>query len=359
MAMDGTDNLDAASDFPSSLPESDRLQWAGMTASQRGRAADRLAAIESWQSGAIPLEAALQASGLSRTRFYTVAAEFRSAGTLASLGAFAGAGASRQRLDPEAVNALQAVVADVVALNRGASTSQLVRLMVEASGVEERLLPGSTRLRAIVEAEQRRADATGQAGNALKLDVSAINLPRADGRPHLMHVIADDGTRLVLGLAVGATLDEADGYARAARDAQARIEGALAGVRWVDRLLRMEITVGGDQVRAAALRTRLIDGGVKANVQLAPVRYGRYWRKLVGPRIGRVEITPGRTEEGRAVPDNDDMTPWTDEAALAAVTLAVEQHNAAILAELDVSHGRPVMPDDMRLALDVLSEAGR
>lgn len=359
MAADGTEQAGASSDFPSSLPESDRLQWAGMTASQRARAADRLAAIEAWQSGRIPLDAALEASGLSRTRFYTVAAEFRSAGTLASLGAFAGAGASRQKLNPEVVNALQAVVADVVAMNRGASTSQLVRLMVEASGVDEKLLPGTTRLRAIVEAEQRRADATGQAGNALKLDVTAVNLPREDGRPHLMFAIVDDGTRLVLGVAVGASLDEADGYGRAAGDAVARISGALAGVRWVDRLLRMEITIGGDQGRAAALRSRLIEGGVRANVQLAPIRYGRYWRKLVGARVGRVEITPGRTEEGQAVPDNGDMTPWTDEAALAAVTLAVEQHNAAILAELDTTHGRPVMPDDMERALHVLAASGR
>jgi hypothetical protein len=297
----------------------------------------------------------LDRSGLSRTRFYTVAAEFRSAGTLASLGAFAGAGASRQKLNPDAVNALQAVVADVVAMNKGASTSQLVRLMIEASGVDEKILPGSTRLRGIVEAEIRRADATGQAGNALKLDVTAINLPRADGRPHIMYCIVDEGTRLILGASTAGTLEEAAGYRSAALDALARIGNALCSVRWVDRLLRIEIVVGGDRDAAAGLRGRLIDGGVRANPQLAPRRYGRYWRKLVGERLGRIEITPGRTEEGLAVPDNGDMTPWTDEAARAAVGLAVEQHNAAILAELDTSSGRPIMPDDMQRALEVLS----
>jgi hypothetical protein len=344
-----------AMDFPGSLPETDRERWDAMTPSQRMRARARLEAIESWHAGDMPLHAALEASGLSRTRFYTVAAEFRSAGTLASLGAFAGAGASRQKLNPDAVNALQAVVADVVAMNRGASTSQLVRLMVEASGVDEKILPGSTRLRGIVEAEVRRADATGQAGNALKLDVTAINLPRAGERPHIMYCIVDEGTRLVLGAWTVGTLDEAAGYRGAALDALARIKGPLAAVRWVDRLLRMEITVGSDREAALSLRGRLLDGGVRANPQLAPTRYGRYWRKLVGKRVGRIEITPGRTEEGQAVPDNGDMTPWTDEAARAAVALAVEQHNAEVLADLDTSSGRPVMPDDMQRALDILS----
>ena len=355
MAAKVQDQSVKGSDFPESLPESDRIAWDAMTPSQRARARDRLAAIVAWQEGDMRLDAALEASGLSRTRFYTVAAEFRAAGTLESLGAFAGAGASRQRLDTETVNALQAVVADGVATNHGASISELVRLLVEAADVDQAKLPGSTRLRGIVETELRRRQATGQAGHALKLSLSAINLPRNDCRPHVMFTLIDEGTRLILGAWSGGTTDEAEGYAHAARDASARIAGALADLKWADRLTRIDAEVGPDRERGAALRARLMDASVGAGVNLAPTRYGRYFRQLVGPRIGRIEITPGRTESGQASPDNSDMTPWTDEAARAAVALAVEMHNAEVLAEMGPTSGRSVMPDGLERALAILA----
>lgn len=353
--MASDEHLDGVgdADFPQSLPESDRARWAGMTMSQRNRARQRLDAIVAWREGRMALADALAASGLSRTRFYAVAAAFKDSGDLEALGAFAGAGAARQRLDPEAVNALQAVVANVVAMNKGASINQLVRAMVDAAGVRENL-PGSTRLRAIVEAEIRRAEATGQAGFALKLDFTAINLPRADGRPHIMFALIDEGTRLVLGASTGGSLDEWVGYGAAARNAVARLAGPLAPLRWTDRLMRIDATVGTDRERAAELRERLMDGRSHPAVNLAPGRFGKYFRKLVGERVGRVAITPLRTEAGMAVPDNKDMTPWTDEAAAAAVYQAVEQHNASILGDLDLSSGRLALPDDLQRALDIL-----
>jgi len=345
-----------ATDFPEALPEADCPRWQAMTVAQRERARKRLDAIMEWQTGKMPFDRALEASGLSRTRFYSVAAEFRTVGTLASLGAFAGAGASRERLDPDVVNALQAVVADVVAMNQGASVSQLVRLMVEAAGVGgSSRLPGSTRLRGIVETEQRRRAATGQAGHALKLDVTAINLPRAGGRPYLMFTLVDEGTRLIFGAWTGASLDLAAGYRSATLDAVARLGGSLAHLRWADRTVRVDMTVGSDRDEAAAIRIRLIEGGVRAQVNLAPGRYGRYFRRLVGDRMGRIGITPLRTVEGPAVPDNGDMALWSDEAAAGAVRLALEEHNASILAGLDVATGRPAPPDDLARTLDILS----
>lgn len=345
---------DLTNDFPESLPDSDRRRWDGMTMSQRVRARRRLDAIVAWRAGTITLSEALNASDLSRTRFYAVAAAFKDAADLESLGAFAGVGAARQKLDPETLNALQAVVADVVATNRGASVNQLVRLMVEAAGRPANL-PGSTRLRAIVEAEIRRADATGQAGHALKLDFTAINLPRPDGRPHIMFTLIDEGTRLVLGASTAGSPDEEVGYREAARDALDRIGGPLASLRWTDRLMRIDATVGADRDAAAAFRTRLMGNRAHPPVNLAPSRFGKYFRRLVGERVGRVAITPLRTLEGCAVPDNADMTPWSDEAAAATVASAIDRHNAEMLAGLDTSSGRPVMPDDLETALRILS----
>jgi hypothetical protein len=141
-----------------------------------------LNAIEGWNAGSLDIEAALRLTDLSRSRFYRMAAEWRSTASLAALGAFAGTGGTKSRLDPDSVNSLQAVVAEVVAMNVGASVSQLVQLMVQQAGVSTGKLPGMSTLRSIVETELRRVRASGEAGNALKLDCTAINLPRAGGR---------------------------------------------------------------------------------------------------------------------------------------------------------------------------------
>lgn len=355
MVLDGTASEAVVSGLPASLPESDRERWSLMTAGQRARAAARLNAIEAWHAGDIDIDAAVAASGLSRSRFYTIASDWRAAPSLAALGALAGAGGARQKLNPEAVNALQAVIANVYAVNKGASISQLVRLMVEASNLDEAILPGTQRLRAIVEAEIRRAEATGQAGHAMKGDVTAINLPRENGRPHLMFVLIDQGTRLVLGVWTQGDLDETSGYRGAALDAQKRIKSSLAGLKWTDRLMRMEFKVR-DQVAGAGLRSKLSDGGVRAPAQAAPKRYGKYFRDIVGQRIGRVEITPARTEDGQALPDNNDMTPWNDEAVRAVVAHAIDRHNMEILAALKPIGARDVPPDDLTLALRTLAE---
>lgn len=354
--LSGQNHEASGSDFPESLSDSDLAVWTAMTPAQRTRARRRLDAILAWQAGDITLGSALEASGLSRTRFYTVSAEFRASRTLASLGAFAGSRASRQRLDPEAVNALQAVVADVVAMNDGASVSELVRLLVDAADIDKQKLPGSTRLRSIVETELRRKQATGQVGHAVKLGLCAINLPRADGRPHILFTLIDEGTQLILGAWSGGTTNETEGYRHAARNALERISGVLSELKWAERLIRIDIEVGGDRERSAAFRSRLIEADLGAGINLAPTRYGRYFRKLIGPRIGRIEITPGRTEKGEASPDNGDMTPWTDDAARTALAIAVEQHNTDILGKLGQHSGRSVMPDGLAKALRILAK---
>lgn len=126
----------------------------------------------------------------------------------------------------------------------------------------------------------------------------------------------------------------------------ARIAGALTDLKWADCLTRIYAQVGGNREKVAALRARLMDAGVGAGVNLASARYGRHFRQLVGPRIGRIEITPGRTEAGHASPDNSIVTPWTDEAPSAAV----EQHNAEVLVETGAASGRSVLPEGLERA---------
>lgn len=352
--MEGT-GAEESSGLPTGLPESDRPLWEGMTALQRDKARSRLAAIEEWQAGRISLADALQESGLSRTRFYTVAAQFRTSPTLGSLGAFAGSGAAKPRLDPRAINELQKVVGEIVANNRGTSISGLVRLMIEAAGVDERRLPGATRLRRIVEAEIRRADATGEAGHAIKMDFTAINLPQQNRRPYIMFALLDEGTRLILGASIQPEPALLRGYRSAAENALVQLQN-LPDLCWTDRFVRAEVTVCDNKERASQLRSIIKGGGVHANVQFAPARYGRYIRKLVGSRFGRIEITPLRTMEGEAVPDNGEMRPWSLQAASGALSQAVEEHNRHVLSELGSMAGRTVAPDDLAHLLDVLAE---
>lgn len=341
--------------FPAELPEADRDRWTEMTASQRAKASARLAAFTAWRDGSMDIDEAIKKSGLSRSRFYRLAADWRASPSLAALGAFTGSGAPRGRLDPKAVNALQSVVAKVVALNEGASVSQLVRIMVDQAGVETKALPGAARLRQIVEDEQRRVSATGEAGHIVLFDCTAINLPRDNGRPFIMFAVIDKGTGLVLGTAVGPEPDVAVGYARAAREALRR-DAEHPGLPWALRTSQLFMVAGADVEASAALRQRMLEAGVRANVLLSsvPRRYGRYLRTAVGDRVGRIAITPGRTEEGEALPDNRDMRPWSEIEASAAVSLAFDQRNATLIGDLVKPVGGR-MPDDLAKALRFLS----
>ena len=304
------------------------------------------------------VDTAIKLSGLSRSRFYRLAAEWRSAPSLTALGALVGAGGSRVRHDPEAINALQAKVSQVVRLNGGVSVSQLVRHLVAESGLAANRLPGTIKLREIVETELRRVAATQEAGNAVKFDCSAINLPRADRRPYILFACLDVGTGLVLGTSIRDTADAEQGYRDAAADARTRLSGSLARLPWARRLANVEMTAGADVDRSIALVHRLLAGGLAANLQLAsaPGRYGRYIRKLAGTRIGRIEITPTRTEQGSVQADNDDVRPWTMAEAAAAVTRSFDDHNATLLPKLEeLAQGRP--PEALDHLLDLLSRS--
>lgn len=358
-ASGGKEKEDAiAKGFPTGLPESDCGRWAELTASQRAKAAIRLAAFRSWQSGEKSLEDAVTASGLSRSRFYRLAADWKVAPSLGALGVFTGSGAARERLDIGAVSALQAVVKDVVMLNEGASVSQLVRIMVERSNVYEKKLPGALRLRQIVENEKRRIAATGEAGHTVMLDCTAINLPQAGGRPHVMFILVDKGTRLILGAAVGPSADATVGYARVTADVRARISSGLADLPWSLRVSQIYLTAGLDIAAAERVVLDLRRAGVRT-VQLkrVPRRYGGYFRQVVGERIARIAITPSRTERGAATPDNGDMTTWSAGEAAAAVAQAVDQHNAGVLVSLPDGEGSR-MPDDLDKTLTLLASLG-
>lgn len=339
--------------FPIELPETERARWLAMTVSQRSKAASRIKAFVGWHAGEISLNDALTLADLSKSRFYRLAAGWRDAPGLDAIGAFAGTagGVKSSRLEPDVVNALQAIVAEVVRFNQGASVSQLASLMVQRAGVPEDQLPSQLRLRKFVEDEQRRVSATGMAGHGIKFDCTAIDIPQADRRPYVMFACIDTGTRILLGVAVSETALAVKGYSLAAADALDRISNELNGLPWTDRVARIEITAGVDLDPSADL-VRSIGDQIGALVQLAssPKRFGRYLRESVGDGIGRIRFTPARTLDGEAVPNTKDMTPWTFENAQGAVKEMARAYNAAILATFENTASKPV-PGELVLAL--------
>lgn len=356
--MKALDGIDLHRRYPPSLPESDRTEWDSMAPSQRERAVRRLEAFEAWFAGEIEIAEAVRRSGLSRSRFYRLAADWRESPGLTALGAAIGSGSAGSRLDPKAVNALQAAVAKVVRFNKDAKVSQLVRLMVEMADIPAGAdLPGDTRLRRIVEDELRRVAGQGEAGDEIRFDCTAINLPQADGRPHILFACLDKGTRAILGYSVQPTVDVAAGYGAAAADALRRVEARLSALPWALRTKQMVLTAGTDADASMALVERLIEAGVQGAVQLTqlPKRFGKYYRELVGTRLGRIEITPARTLDGLAMPDAGDMKPWSTADAVAAVGVIVERHNADVVGAVSNPRGGRV-PDDLLLALKVLAQ---
>lgn len=340
--------------FPAALPQEEEAKWNSLTANQRSRAAQRLKAILAWDSGEVTASQAVIQSGLSRSRFYRLAAEWRAKPSLEALGAQIGVGGRHTRLDPEVINKLQAVVSGVVKVNDGASVSELVRHLVKASSVPEDKLPGVIRLRSIVEDELRRLKAGGEAGNAVRFDCCATNLPRDDERPHILFLCMDAGTRLVFGAAVGSVADIGEGYGEAARDALRRLKEELPDLPWALQLARMEMIAGIDLAASEDLQARL-DQAVRANVQLKrkEKRYGTYIRDIVGPRLGRIEITPKQTEVGLALPANGNMTPWSVNQVRVEVANVIKTYNAKILKSLPPAHGR--MPEDLASVLKILA----
>ncbi|MCH2239764.1 MAG: hypothetical protein MK060_17960 [Blastomonas sp.] len=338
--------------FPAELPEIERARWQTMTVYQRSLAANRIKAFVGWQAGELSLADALVLAKLSKSRFYRLAAKWHDTPNLDAVGAFTGtAGGKSSRLDPLVVNALQAVVPEVVRLNQGSSVRRLVNLMKERVKIPEDDLPSELRLRKFVEDELRRVSATGMAGHAIRFDCTAIDIPQADRRPFIMFAAIDTGTRLVLGVAVLESATAIKGYAMAAADALDRIPSDFGGLSWTDRVARIEITAGADIDPSMEL-VESLSQRVGALVQLAraPKRFGRYLRRSVGDGIGRILFTPARTLTGDAAPNTKDMTPWMFENAQGAVREAVSAYNKAILATLTDAVSKPV-PGELILAL--------
>ena len=323
--------------------------WRRLTPAQRARAVQRFEALFRWWGGAGVEEAAEAAGGLSVSRFYRIASEWRASPSLASLGVFARAGARRSKLGEGVLDALSAAAAQVVLLHGDMSTSALVDRMIRFAHLPDDVkLPGMTKLREIVQAEQRRIASSMPLGQVLFSDCVATSLPRSDGRPHIGFLCMDAGTGAVLGVGVG-TIDQAVyGHARAANDALRTIDEGGADWRWSNVFSMMRVTAGEDDARMSrlmhALNVRHRD--THFILERGERRYGRLIAKVMGPRLGRVTFTPTRTSSGDALATNGDMTAWSEAEAYDALRRAADSHNeTAALSRAGATDPPPPLKD--------------
>lgn len=345
--------------FIGGLSPTERDRWESLTPSRRGDAEARFVIFEKWKDGDLDADEAIRQFGKSPSRFYRLAAQWRQLPNLTALGVGISAPRTRSKLDSDVVNRLQSKVSEVVRMNADASVNRQATLLLKAAGYGDDRPIGMPALRRIVEAERWRIDAVRRVGHQILLDCSAINFPRTDGRPHILFLVADAGTGLALGFSLGSEADVRQGYAAAAANALRWIERNGAGLPWSAALTQTVVVAGNDDDAARGLVNWMVSESVGGNVLMAssPRRFGSQFRKLYGERLGRVQITPARTLQGDALPDNGNMTPWSEDEVHEELDRIFAGNNRALMDGLREA-GEASPPGTLLAFLDRLAQLG-
>lgn len=330
--------------------EDELILWAAMPGERRKGALARIPILRRWveQPGEMTAAEAAAEAGLAVSRWYEVAAAWKAAPTLASVGSFARKPGRRgQRLDGDAVNVIQSILPAIVGDDKDAKVGTLVSALQGDERLRGMKLPHVNTLRTMVEREKRRLKAEAMVGARPGLDVTAVDLMREDGDHHLMFAVVDRTSRLILGFSVGRLGDSRTAYAEAARDALARLERADAPVLpWSDGTERIDVIIGDDANAWPPVATDYAGTGLRPafSIVSSERRYGRYLKLVAGTTIGNLRLHPARTGgpgKGSGVP------PHSDAEARTAIEVEVARHNSQVLAEsVAVGAARPA-PDTL------------
>ena len=331
----------------SPLSDDEAVLWAALTPTKRQAAVRRLTALRDWKAarGTMSVADAAIAAGMSASRFYRLASDWRGRPSIASLGVLATADRSTAAGVKPHVNALLLkVVPGIVGSSVNSSVrAQVAKLRETVAITLGEDLPGESRLRQYVEQERRRVTAKAEVANYLVFDCVACSLVRPDGRPWVLFALIDRASGLVIGFQLGETAESARAFVTVVSDALLRM-GAhwSAGVPWASLCQQIAFVVGGDGQHGPDLeywfRIRGEAGrGSNSGVNFLPVtgprRHGRFFRKLVGPRIGRLVLSSAATADARVSADATTITVDAKEALL-MIEGEVARHNEGILARI-------------------------
>ena len=340
--------LDPAGDLQRALgrePDAEELAlFATMPTDRREAALARIPVLRRWveEPGEMTAAEAAAQARVAVSRFYEIAAAWKSSPTLSSLGTFAKRpGRKGPRLVGEVVNTIQSILPGLVtAAGKNPKTTTIVTSLVDHPRLAGASLPHVNTLRTMVGRERRRQRAEQLVGVRPGLDASACELLRNDGRYHVIFAVVDRTSRLILGFSVGEVGESRLAYARAARDALTRISAPDArALPWADETERVDVIAGGDTVAWTAERQRYEAEhlGPAFSVVNNGRRFGRYLRIVAGDSIGEMRIFPARTGvDGPAATG----LKYTDADATTAIEVEVARHNAAVMAE-SVANGAP------------------
>jgi len=271
------------------------------------------------------------------SRWYEVAAAWKAAPVLASVGTFAKRpGRTGQRLDGEAVNRIQSILPTLVASDLNGTVAGVVTRIQADPKLQGLSLPHVNTLRTMVQRERRRQQSERQVGLRPGFDATACELLRTDGTPHVMFAVVDRTSHRILGFTVGDLSESRSAYARAAADALVRIGSPGAQtLAWADTTERIDVIVGDDPQAWARARARYDEAPIGPALGLVAEgrRFGRYLRLAVGTAIGEMRIYPARTEVREPAEGNR----FSDKDAVAAIEVEVARHNAAIAASATVA----------------------
>lgn len=347
--------------FGDPLPAREAAMWSLLDETQRARALQRARSLVRWKDGdaGIPASRAAADAGVSLVRFYQMNAKWRERKSLEALGV--GAAPERERRSqflPSVNEVLQSALAEIV-VDNDASVRALALRLADAAlerGVPPEELPGHNTLRSIVERARRERVREKEVGNELLLDHAACGLQHPDGAPWTVFAIVDAASQLILGASPGDAAHSEEGYAAAARDALRRIrEPDLEGLPWADRLSRVQIVPGAG---GAGPFARVVEDAAAAGVGLnitADRKAGRYLERLIGRAIGVLPIWPARISIASLPAWAAERAPRLErEKAGARITLAVDDHNSRLMAEMTVLSGQSP-PPGLVLVLGALS----
>lgn len=332
------------------LPAEEGVLWAELSERQRAKALQRMAALTRWNAGEAPQDAVLAAAnaGLKHTaRFYEMAKAWGEARSLKVLGVLATAPRTRRNKHEDL---LSERARELIDAHPGESVRQLALKLAETPGLGDKP-PTYNTFRRFVDDEIRRRSRKARPGKYVGFDCCACSMQRMDGSEYALFAIVDQESHLILGAALGDAADSRRGYADAAADGLRRMgRSPLAGVAWLDRVEGFQLVVGVDGERWNDIRSEIVAAGVRAPIEPSTrrQRFGRYLKPAVGSRLGRIALSPNRTQGlGTGEGDGGPSRPTADDVTRLAIE--VEAHNASLVGDLERVDGSEPPGDLMAL----------
>lgn len=354
--------------------ENELRLWAGLRPGERPDAVRRAVALTRWHAdrGGWTADDAAAAAGVSRNRFYALAAgwEDEAGRSLANLGVGADAPRTRRSVFDEALlERLREAAARIVSRD-GADARSVSSMVPElareiptgaAGGDAGRKVPKTAALRAMLVEARRLHELHGGLGVDFGFDLCACQLSDQQGRPYVLFVCLDVGTGFVLAYGFGDPARSLERHRALASEVLERW-GPDSGqvLPWSRAPERVEMVVGLDRVPfrdwADAIREDVrARSGANLQPAIAPRRFGRYLRKHFGSAVGRVRLLPSATRSPDEATDMSVLTNerYTLEDALARVGLEISDHNRDVLGRL---RSPSVMPASIAAVFDCIGD---